>query len=92
MTPSKRTWRPDPNVEDREREAQAQRARRALWEELASKARGLHCPDHFVGPWRVYVTGESRESMRLQVYGCCPKLGEAVKAMLRADPRVSSPQ
>ena len=72
-------------------EAQLQRARQALWEDLASKARGLHCPAHFVGPWRVYVTGESRESMRLQVYGCCERLGQAVNAMLRADPRVSSP-
>jgi hypothetical protein len=79
-------------VEDRQRQAELQRARQALWEDLAAKARGLHCPEHFVGPWRVYVTGETATSMRLQVSGCCPKLGEAVNAMLRSDPRVSTPR
>jgi hypothetical protein len=76
---------------DRQREAEVQRARRALWEDLAARARGLSCPVHFVGPWRVVVVGESRESMRLQVYGCCERIGQAVTAMVRSDPRVTSP-
>jgi hypothetical protein len=76
-------------VDGIDREAQVQRARQALWDDLAAKARGLHCPEHFVGPWRVYVMGETSGTMRLQVSGCCPKLGEAVNAMLRADPRVA---
>lgn len=73
------------------REEQAQRdaalmvATRALWEDLAVKARGLHCPEHIVGPWRVTVTGDTRETMRLQVYGCCEKVGQAVTEMIRAD-------
>jgi hypothetical protein len=78
-------------VDEQDRVAETQRARQALWDDLASKARGLHCPEHFVGPWRVHVTGESRGTMRLQVSGCCPKIGDAVNAMLRADPRVSTP-
>jgi hypothetical protein len=78
-------------VNDKEREAELMRARRALWEDLASRARGLSCPAHFVGPWRVVVIGETRESMRLQVYGCCERIGQAVTAMVRSDPRVALP-
>ena len=52
---------------------------------------GSTCPVHYVGPWRVVVIGETRESMRLQVYGCCERIGAAVTAMVRADPRVASP-
>jgi hypothetical protein len=78
-------------VDEKGREAEVLRERRALWEDLASKARGLNCPAHFVGPWRVVVIGESRESMRLQVYGCCERIGQAVTAMVRSDPRVAHP-
>ena len=78
-------------MKDTEREAELLRARRALWEDLAARARGLSCPAHFVGPWRVVVIGESRESMRLQVYGCCERIGQAVTAMVRSDPRVARP-
>jgi hypothetical protein len=78
-------------VNDKRREAEVLRERRALWEDLASRARALSCPAHFVGPWRVVVIGETRESMRLQVYGCCERIGQAVTAMVRADPRVAKP-
>ena len=81
----------DATVNDVERDAELKRARQALWEDLASKARGLNCPEHYVGPWRVVVTGETRETMRLQVYGCCERIGQAVTAMLRADPRLANP-
>ena len=81
----------DAGVNDDGPEAEVRRARQALWEDLASKARGLNCPEHFVGPWRVVVTGDSRETMRLQVYGCCERIGQAVTAMLRGDPRLAHP-
>ena len=78
-------------MNDKERDAEVLRERRALWEDLAAKARGLNCPTHYVGPWRVVVIGETRESMRLQVYGCCERIGQAVTAMVRADPRIAHP-
>ena len=62
---------------------------RALWEDLAVKARSLHCPEHVVGPWRIAVIGETPDSLRLQVYGCCEKIGRAVTEMIGADPRTS---
>jgi hypothetical protein len=67
-------------------------AARALWEDLASKARALHCPEHIVGPWRVVVTGERPETLNLQIYGCCQRLGMVVADMIEADPRVSGPR
>jgi hypothetical protein len=83
-------------VEDRDeqkrRDAAHMAAARATWEDLAARARGLHCPDHIVGPWRVVVTGDRPESLNLQIYGCCPRLGVAVAEMIRADPRVSGPR
>ena len=75
----------DPKTQRTERMASA----RALWEDLAVKARSLHCPEHVVGPWRIVVSGETPESLRLQVYGCCEKIGRAVTEMIRADPRTS---
>jgi hypothetical protein len=78
-------------VDDREREAELMRASRALWEDLAAKARGLACPAHYVSPWRVVVIGDTRATMRLQVYGCCERIGQAVTAMVRADPRIARP-
>ena len=78
-------------MSDAERHPDLQQARRALWEDLAARARGLSCPVHFVGPWRVVVSGDSPQSMRLQVYGCCERIGQAVSEMVRADPRVASP-
>jgi len=66
-------------------------AARALWEDLAARARALHCPEHFVSPWRVVVIGDARETMRLQLYGCCARLQDVVGDMIRADPRISGP-
>lgn len=57
----------------------------ALWEELARKARGVHCPRHFVGPWRVYVIG-TPPRLKLDIAGCCPRIGEAINEMIAADP------
>jgi hypothetical protein len=67
-------------------------ARRAIWEDVAVRARLLHCPDHYVAPWRVVVTGETRETLDLQIYGCCAKLGVLVGQLVRADPRLSGPR
>ena len=64
-------------------------AAQAVWNELATRARGLHCPEHFVEPWRVVVTGNSPDRMRLQIYGCCAKLQDVVNAMIKSDPRIS---
>jgi len=66
-------------------------AAQALWEDLAVRARGLHCPEHFVAPWRVVVIGDTRDKLRLQIYGCCDKLGLVVTEMVKADPRISGP-
>jgi hypothetical protein len=81
----------DPSQDPRQSQTNELAAARALWDDLAVKARAIHCPDHMVGPWRIVVTGETRESMKLQVYGCCPRLGQAVTGMIRADPRTSKP-
>lgn len=64
-------------------------ASRAVWDDLAAKARGLHCPEHFVEPWRVVVSGNAPGRMRLQISGCCARLQEVVNAMIRSDPRIS---
>lgn len=66
-------------------------AARALWDDLAARARGLHCPEHFVVPWRVVVIGETRTTLNLQIYGCCEKLGLVISQMIRTDPRLSGP-
>jgi hypothetical protein len=58
---------------------------RALWEDLARKARGVHCPAHFVGPWRVHVIG-TPPHLKLDVAGCCPRIGRAINEMIAADP------
>jgi hypothetical protein len=83
-------------VDDRARQQRPDAAQlaaaRALWEDLASKARALHCPEHIVGPWRVVVTGERPETLNLQIYGCCQRLGMVVADMIKADPRVSGPR
>jgi hypothetical protein len=67
-------------------------ARRAIWEDVAVKARLLHCPDHYVSPWRVVVMGETSETLDLQIYGCCAKLGVLAGQLVRADPRLSGPR
>lgn len=79
------------NEEREEREADL-RSAKALWDDLARKARGVHCPEHLAGPWRVVVLGETREAMRLQIYGCCDRLGRAINEMIAADPRISGPR
>jgi hypothetical protein len=78
--------------EQKQREAALLAATRALWEDLAMKARGIHCPEHLIGPWRVVVIGETREALRLQIYGCCDKLGLVINQMVREDPRISGPR
>ena len=67
-------------------------AARALWEELAARARMVHCPQHFAQPWRVVVIGDTPAKLRLYTSGCCPQLGDAVNAMIRAEPRISGPR
>jgi hypothetical protein len=63
---------------------------RAIWDDLAIEARTVHCPDHYVGPWRISVMGERAEDFRLYVSGCCPRIGEAVTEMIRRDPRIAA--
>ena len=75
----------------KQREAERLAAARVVWEDLAVRARGLHCPEHFVQPWRVVVIGEASERLRLNIYGCCPKLQVVVSDMIRSDPRTSGP-
>jgi hypothetical protein len=82
----------DDRDERRRRDATLMASARATWEDLAARARGLHCPEHIVGPWRVVVTGDRPESMNLQIYGCCERLGVIVAEMIKADPRVSGPR
>lgn len=65
---------------------------RALWEDLARRARGVHCPEHYVEPWRVTVIGERAETYRLYISGCCSRLGQAVDQMVRTDPRIAGPR
>lgn len=81
----------DSRDEQKRRDAALLGAARAMWEDLALKARGLHCPEHVVGPWRVVVTGDTRDTLNLQIYGCCDRLGVVVSEMIRADPRISGP-
>ena len=57
----------------------------ALWEDLARKARAVHCPEHFVEPWRVYVIGTAPK-LKLDISGCCPKIGRAINEMIATDP------
>lgn len=64
-------------------------AAREVWNDLAARARGLHCPTHYVEPWRVVVIGDTPASMRLQIYGCCAGLQDVVSELIRSDPRVS---
>ena len=63
---------------------------RALWDELAVKARTVHCPEHYAQPWRISVLGDTPETFRLYVSGCCPRVGDAVTEMIRTDPRVAA--
>lgn len=67
-------------------------AARALWEDLARRARGVHCPDHYVEPWRVTVLGDTPRTYRLYISGCCGRLGDAVNQMVRRDPRIAGPR
>ncbi len=67
-------------------------AARALWEELAARARMVHCPQHFAQPWRVVVIGDTPAKLRLYTSGCCPQLGDAVDDMIRGEPRISGPR
>lgn|GEM_PF-4179645 len=67
-------------------------AARALWEDLARQARGLHCPDHFVEPWRVAVIGDTPEKYRLYISGCCSQLQVVVNEMINSDPRIAGPR
>lgn len=64
-----------------EKDAQLQ----ALWEDLARKARGVHCPAHYVEPWRVSVIG-TPPNLKLDIAGCCPRIGQAINQMIAADP------
>lgn len=57
----------------------------ALWEELARKARAVHCPEHYVEPWRVRVIGTA-PNLKLDIAGCCPKIGRAINEMIANDP------
>jgi hypothetical protein len=68
-------------AETEDRDAQL----RALWEDLARQARGVHCPEHFVEPWRVYVIGTPPD-LKLDISGCCPRIGRAINDMIRDDP------
>lgn len=65
---------------------------RAVWEDLAVRARSLHCPTHVISPWRVVVIGEEPKGYRLQIYGCCEQLQTVVSQMIRSDPRISGPR
>ena len=67
-------------------------AARGVWEDVAVRARTVHCPVHFVQPWRVNVIGDQPSRLRLNVSGCCPRLGETVTALIRADPRLGGPR
>jgi len=67
-------------AQEQDQEAQLQ----ALWERLAQKARGVHCPQHFVEPWRVHVIGRPPR-LKLDIAGCCPKIGQAINEMIAAD-------
>lgn len=64
-----------------EKDAQLQE----LWEGLARKARGVHCPEHYVEPWRVHVIGKPPK-LKLDIAGCCPRIGRAINEMIAADP------
>ena len=64
---------------------------RALWEDLAVKARIVHCPQHYAEPWRVRVIG-TPPRLKLDISGCCPKIGAAINDMIRNDPRISGPR
>ena len=66
-------------------------AARAIWEDIARRAHSVHCPEHFVAPWRVVVIGDTPDRLRLQIYGCCEKLQLVVTDLIKADPRVSRP-
>jgi hypothetical protein len=67
-------------------------AARSLWDELAVRARLVHCPEHYTQPWRVMVIGDRPDKLRLYVSGCCPELGDAVNQMIRSEPRISGPR
>lgn len=78
-------------MQSRDHDKRNTEAARVIWNELAARARGLHCPEHFVEPWRVVVIGDQPEKLRLQIYGCCPRLQDVVGEMIRSDPRISGP-
>ena len=63
-----------------EKDAQLQ----ALWEDLARKARAVHCPEHYAAPWKVGVIG-TPPKLKLSISGCCPKIGKAINEMIAAD-------
>jgi hypothetical protein len=73
----------------RDHQHQDIKAARAVWDDIAARARALHCPTHFVEPWRVVVIGDTTARLGLQIYGCCPRLQEVVNELIDADPRVS---
>jgi hypothetical protein len=64
-----------------DRDAQLQ----ALCEDLARQARSVHCPEHFVEPWRVRVIGTPPQ-LKLDIAGCCPRIGRAINEMIANDP------
>ncbi len=64
-------------------------AARATWESLAAQARGLHCPVHYMPPWRVAVIGDTPAKLRLQISGCCSNLQVVVNEMIGKDPRIT---
>jgi len=67
-------------------------AARALWDDLARQARGLHCPEHFVEPWRVSVIGDTPAKYRLYISGCCERLRTVVNELINSDPRIAGPR
>jgi len=65
---------------------------RALWEDLAARARLLHCPEHYAQPWRVVVIGDTPDKLRLHISGCCSQLQVVVTELIRSDSRISGPR
>lgn len=81
----------EPREELRHLEEDRLAAARAVWEDLAVRARRLHCPEHFVQPWKIVVIGDTSERLRLDIYGCCSRLQVVVTEMIRSDPRTGGP-
>jgi len=88
MTPAHPPPETSLSLEDDEKQRDMAAAR-AVWEDLAARARLLHCPEHYVEPWRVVVIGDTPDKLRLHISGCCSGLQVVVTELIRSDPRVS---